>query len=211
MILMYHKTDIIKPSKWWVTVKRFEYQILSLYQQKKFVYLDEFDSKNEKHVVITFDDAYENIFNHAFPILKKHKIPFEVFINGELLGDWNHFDRSELHTRFCSLDHLIEMSKHGGRIQWHTSNHANLTKLTDGEVIKQIEVPSQFKDIFIEPHFKWFAYPYGAHNEKIVDMVRKKFYGALSVDDGNDFDPHQLNRVTVDEQWDPKMLEICNA
>ena len=203
MILMYHKVDIVIPSKWWVSVERFENQISSLYKKYEFVYLDDYDISNKSHVVLTFDDAYENIYRHAFPVLKARNIPFEVFVIGDVLSDWNDFDGSEMKTRFCSLTHLEEMAKSGGRMQWHTRTHPQLPRLNDEQMDAQLTVHSELKSKFPEPHFKWFAYPSGMHDKRSVDQVRKRFSGALSVADGSDLDRFQLNRITVDETWMP--------
>lgn len=204
MILMYHKVDIVTPSKWWVSVEKFERQIRALQKRGfEFVYLDDHESSNKKHVVLTFDDAYENIYRHAFPYLKNKQIPFEVFIMGDLLEEWNDFDRFEMKTRFCSLEHLKEMARFGGRIQWHTRSHAQLPKLSCEEMELQLTVNPGLRSEFPPPHFQWFAYPSGMHDPHSVAQVRKKFHGALSVDDGSSTDRFQLNRVTVDENWMP--------
>jgi len=203
MILMYHKVDIVIPSKWWVSVERFENQISSLYKKYEFVYLDDYDISNKSQVVLTFDDAYENIYRHAFPILKERNIPFEVFVIGDVLSGWNDFDGSEMKTRFCSLTHLEKMARSGGRMQWHTRTHPQLPRLNDEQMDAQLTVNSELKSKFPEPHFKWFAYPSGMHDQHSVDQVRKRFSGALSVDDGSDLDRFQLNRITVDETWMP--------
>jgi len=203
MILMYHKVDIVIPSKWWVSVERFENQISSLYKKYEFVYLDDYDISNKSQVVLTFDDAYENIYRHAFPVLKDRNIPFEVFVIGDVLSDWNDFDGSEMKTRFCSLTHLEKMARFGGRMQWHTRTHPQLPRLNDEQMDAQLTVNSELKSKFPEPHFKWFAYPSGMHDQHSVDQVRKRFSGALSVDDGSDLDRFQLNRITVDETWMP--------
>jgi len=198
---MYHKIDIITPSMWWVSASKFREQISLLEKKFTLVYLDDYDSGATDQAVITFDDAYENLFNHAFPILRDHRIPFEVFVIGNRVGDWNDFDRDEVTTRFCSLCHLQEMADHGGRIQWHTKNHAYLPGLDDSELESEISLEASLRLVFPEPHFRWFSYPYGKHDERTVGVVKEKYQGAVSVFDGSDSDRYQLNRVIVDEHW----------
>src|SRR5690348_8363959 len=130
MILMYHKVDIITPNYLWVSVKRFQEQIDSL-KGRDVVYLDEFERENKSQVVITFDDAYENVYRHAFPILRRRRLPFEIFVISSVLSGWNDFDAPEVMTRFCSREQLQEMAHGGGRIQWHTRSHRRMTKLSD--------------------------------------------------------------------------------
>ena len=56
---------------------------------REVVYLSDYDPRSDRQSVITFDDAYENVHRHALPILKKRRLPLEVFINGDFLGRWN--------------------------------------------------------------------------------------------------------------------------
>jgi peptidoglycan/xylan/chitin deacetylase (PgdA/CDA1 family) len=204
MILMYHKVDIVTPSRWWVSVERFESQINALRKTgHRFVYLEDYDHSNKLHAAITFDDAYENVFRHAFPILKKRNLPFEIFVIGDKLGEWNEYDKSEMRTRFCSLKHLQEMAECGGRMQWHTKNHLELPKLSDEEMESELQINQELAAHFSSPHFSWFAYPYGLHDERSYALVRERFQAALSVEMGSDSDRFALNRVTVDENWMP--------
>ena len=200
MILMYHKIDIITPSRWWVSVDRFEEQLESL-KTLNCVHLDQYEPDDVSQLVITFDDAYENIYTHAFPVLKKKRLPFEVFVIGDLRGDWNDFDTSEVKTRFCGQRQLEEMAEGGARIQWHTKSHRRLTKLNDTELRTELDISEELRSSFPQPHLRWFSYPYGTHDERVVGQVRKRFSGAVSVDGGSSADPYQLNRVTADQDW----------
>ena len=203
MILMYHKVDVITPSRWWVSSKEFNRQMCSLKKNYQFVYLDDYQLDNRNQVVLTFDDAYENVFNHAFPILRKHNIPFELFVNGDLLEKWNEFDQNEVKTRCCSLNHLEEMSRFGGRIQWHSKSHKYLPGLSDDELENQLTIDNKLKTKFSDPHFRWFSYPYGAHDDRVTKAVKQRFCGALSVVNGSDSDLYQLNRVVGEQSWSP--------
>ena len=200
MILMYHKVDIITPSRWWVSVQRFEEQIDRL-KGLDVVYLDQFEPGNKSQAVITFDDAYENVYRHAFPILRRRRLPFEVFVPSDMLSDWNDFDASEVMTRFCSRQQLQEMANGGGRMQWHTRSHREMTKLSDEEIERELEIPDELRCVWPQPHFCWFSYPYGKHNERVLAHVTGKFSGAVSVDEGSPHDRYQLNRVEVTQEW----------
>ena len=149
--------------------------------------------------VLTFDDAYENIYRHAYPLLKKERLPFEIFVIGGLIGDWNHFDDEEPLTRFASLDQLREMADGQGRIQWHSRTHRSLPELTDSEIEDELTIPPDLQEHFPEPHFRWLAYPYGLHDDRMVRLARRNFAGAVCVRTGDADDRWQLDRVIVDE------------
>ena len=204
MILMYHKVDIVTPSYWWVSSQRFVMQIDAMINAGyEFSYLDNYCEENKRQVILTFDDAYENLYDHAFPIMRDRQIPFEVFVIGNHLGGWNDFDKDEMRTRFCSLEQLQEMAESGARIQWHTRDHLRLTQIDSDELDHQLSINSHLQSKFQEPHLQWFAYPHGVHDQCSIDRIKKGFRGAVSVNDGTNSDRFQLNRITVDELWMP--------
>jgi peptidoglycan/xylan/chitin deacetylase (PgdA/CDA1 family) len=197
MILMYHKVDIIQPTVWWVTPAALRRQLREL-DGREFVYLDDYDAP-AKQVALTFDDAYENVVRHAVPMLRRQGVPFELFVVGDVIGDWNDDDESEPLTRYMSLGHLDRVIEAGGRVQWHTRTHRDLTTLEDLELSQELTVPDTLSERFPAPNLRWLAYPGGAHDERIVTAARSRFDGALSVIEGRPDDRWQLNRVTVEE------------
>ena len=195
MILTYHKVDIVTPTMWWVTPADLD-RHLDAFRERTVVYLDDYLAA-ERHVAITFDDAYENVARHALPVLRAHGVPFEVFVIGDRLGDWNEFDLEEPSTRHMARPHLVEVAEAGGRLQWHTRTHPNLRELAAAEIAEQLTVPDSLRDEFPEPHFTWFAYPYGEHDGRSVETARSRFAGAVSVRGGHASDRWQLNRAIV--------------
>jgi peptidoglycan/xylan/chitin deacetylase (PgdA/CDA1 family) len=163
----------------------------------------------QRQFAITFDDGYENVYRHAFPVLKERKYPFAVFVNGDLLGKWNRFDTVEPLTRFCGLNQLREMAAGGGTIHWHGRSHVDLTKLDADGVAGEMRIPERLRQLFSAPHLTWFAYPYGAHTPAIVDLARSHFAGAVSVEAGANGDRYQLNRLVVTEHTTIGDLASC--
>jgi peptidoglycan/xylan/chitin deacetylase (PgdA/CDA1 family) len=196
MILMYHKVDVVTPTLWWVTPEDLERHLTSL-SNRQFVYLEDYRSPSNQ-VVVTFDDAYENVFRHALPVLKRLRRPFEVFVIGDVIGDWNDFDPGEPRTRHMNLDQMAEIAAAGGRIQWHSRSHPDLKGVSDADLEQELEVPEELRREFPLPHFSWFSYPGGSHDDRCVHAASRKFSGAVSVIDGRPDDRWQLNRVTVD-------------
>ena len=197
MILMYHKVDHITPTPWWVTPAALVRHLQEL-QGRRFVYLDSYRHPDSE-VVITFDDAYENLAHHAFAPLAERNIPFEIFVIGDAVGRWNTFDKCEPLTRHMGIEHLHEAVRCGGRLQWHSRSHPHLPDLDDASQVRELTVPETLARIFPAPHFNWFSYPGGAHDERCVALARQLFSGALSVCDGNAEDRWQLNRVEAHE------------
>lgn len=169
MILVYHKIDMISHSEWWVTPRNFHRQMLEL-REFDVVPLDDYDPGNSKQAVITFDGVYENVHTLALPILRKFGYPFEMFVIGDHVGGDNAFDTTEPGARFATRGQLTEMVEAGGRLQWHTNTHADMTTLA--QVDAELEVPAGLREL--DPGgFKWFAYPHD--RQAATEAVQEKF------------------------------------
>ncbi len=215
MILMYHKIYPDCPTLWWVSVDSFYRQMCEI-QHKKIVYLDDYNPNDPEHVVITFDGVYENVCKFALPILKKFKYPFELFVSGDHIGKTNDFDKIDKRTGqltneptafFANNKQLNELVKNGGRLQWHSNSHPNLTTQTENQIVKELTIPKKIKNIDLKG-FKWFAYPHGEYNTLVIAETKKRFKGGLSVIQGNDSDLYALNRITVTETTTFKKASI---
>lgn len=196
MILMYHKVDLVAPTTWWVTAQDFDRQLEEL-RGRRFVFLSDYRDP-ELDVCITFDDACENLLRHAVPALGRRSLPFEVFVIGSKLGAWNREDTSEPLTRYMTLEGLEAVVAAGGRLQWHTANHRNLIELETSDIVEELSVPNRLRNHFPDPHFRWFAYPYGLHDERSLSVARDRFEGAVAVAEGDPVNPWSRLRVTVD-------------
>jgi glycosyltransferase involved in cell wall biosynthesis len=161
------------------------------------VSLDQYDARNPRHVVVTFDGVYEGIYRYALPILKKFSYPFEAFVVGDYIGKDNVFDQTvEPPARFASREQLSALVKGGGHLQWHSRSHQDLVAASPEILEEELRVPSCIRDL--DPQgFKWFAYPHGKSSPQMIDEAQKIFKGALVCDDGDAADGYQLPRVTV--------------
>jgi glycosyltransferase involved in cell wall biosynthesis len=197
MILMYHKIHPEVKSMWWVSPDAFYLQMLDL-QSKKVVFLDDYDSSDPSHCVITFDGVYENVWKYGVPILKRFDYPFELFIVGDQIGKGNEFDKVEPPAKFADAETLEKMVAAGGRLQWHTRTHPLLLGRQPNETYRrELTVPEHLREL-CPPGFRWFAYPHGKRDEALKEQVRKYYRGALACDDGTG-EPYDLPRMTVVE------------
>ena len=196
MILTFHKVSFISPTDWWISADKF-ISILDELKYKKFVYLDEYDPKNQEHVVITFDGPYECLFEFAIPILHERSIPFELFVIGDYIGKNNDFDIIEPLTNFMSLEMLKRAITLGARLQWHTRSHQIKDPNDPNEVNFEFEPPNDLRLIFGQPHFNHIAYPHGRTSSTFKLIASKYFKSGLAVDDGDNRDNYDLKRITV--------------
>lgn len=146
----------------------------------------------EKAVAITFDDAYRNIYQNGFPILKQHDFPFTVFINTGPI--------EKGHASFLTWDQMKEMELSGGVFANHTVSHPYMLRLEAGETLEQWRARmahevSAVEDLLNEKlgHSpKMLAYPYGESNSDIREQLAQQgmiAFGQQSgvVDKSSDF------------------------
>lgn len=76
----------------------------------RFVSLDELAARQGKHdttgkpvAAVTFDDGYRDVYQNAFPILKRRGIPSAVFVVTDLIGTDRLQVHDELHLRLSAL------------------------------------------------------------------------------------------------------------
>jgi len=125
---------------------------------------------------ISFDGVYKNVFENR-SVLKDKEV--YLFIIGDYIGEDNSFDMGQKLEKFCNWQEIETLTnKYKCKLGWHTWTHRDLTKLSDEEVRKELITPFPMK---------YFAYPYGHFNNRIIELVKEAgFKDAWSVGKGND-------------------------
>lgn len=81
----------------------------------------------ERNVILAFDDGRKDIYNIAFPIMKKNNIIGSLYIiTGTLNNSYTPIKGFASGKRqFISLENILEMEKEGFEISSHSCNHSN--------------------------------------------------------------------------------------
>lgn len=156
------------------------------------------DIKSKKHLkrnklVITFDDGYQDNFEHAYPVLNKFGFPATVFLVTDYIG---------VKKGFLSWDEIRVMSRNKISFGGHTANHFYLGLLEDDAIAwEQIAGPKEIIKREIGVPADYFCYPSGGFNDKIKEIVKKAGYkGACSTNRGFaklNSDVYELKRIKV--------------
>ena len=85
---------------------------------------------------MTIDDGFSSFYRNAWPILKKEKIPFVIFVNTESVGSNGYMNWEEL-KEISEFDFV-----HIGN---HSHTHAYLVDKSDAEIKKDIEISMLFE------------------------------------------------------------------
>lgn len=198
-VLMYHKVDDTSPTVFWVTVENFRKQI-GLLCSLGYESITYDDLRNyalygspplpDKPVIITLDDAYENTYTKAFPVLQEAgftgvlHVPTQYVAataGGRQQNDW---DRPpEPPARHMIWPEIQELYNVGWSIQNHSVSHPDMTSLTEQEMINEIRGAQSniFTNVGELP--KYFCYPYGIFDSQVKIILQDEGYlGAI--DDG---------------------------
>ena len=160
------------------------------------LFLNEFKKpKNKKKILITIDDGFKSFYDHAWPYLKKNKIPFILFVSTEPVGKYGYMTWDEIRE--------IDNSEFGF-IGHHSHTHEYLIDMIDKEFITDIETASKiFKnELGYVPSI--FSYPFGEYSLYMKNYISKKFKLAFGQHSGVidvNKDKFELPRFPINEKY----------
>jgi len=135
-----------------------------------------FNIGGEKLVGLTFDDAYESVYENAIPILDAIGANYTIFPITDYVGKINQWEVNLGWRRFRHMSWEQLISLKGAEIGSHTVSHRCLTGLSRREI--QIEVADSKK--IIEDRtgslVKFLSLPFGRYNETVVEIAREAGY-----------------------------------
>jgi peptidoglycan/xylan/chitin deacetylase (PgdA/CDA1 family) len=155
----------------------------------------------QRAVVVTFDDGYESVHRHAFPVLKKFGLPATVFVYTDFLGGGDALTWTQLQDMHASG--LVD-------VQSHSKSHRNLIERRPGEtddryranIETEMRAPREMLERRL-PSLKvrHLAYPFGDANDVVLDSVSRNGFelAATVVPGGNPFyaQPLLLRRTMI--------------
>lgn len=155
----------------------------------------------QRAVVVTFDDGYESVHRHAFPVLKKFGIPATAFVYTDFLGGGD----------ALTWPQLLEMQASGlVDIQSHSKSHRNLIERKPGEtddryranIEAEMRVPRDTLERRLPAlKVRHLAYPFGDANDIVLDSAARHGFelAATVVPGGNPFfaQPLLLRRTMI--------------
>lgn len=143
------------------------YKFLSLRRVKEK--LEKGESFEEKSVLLTIDDGYKSTYTHAYPYLKKKKIPWVLYVYTDAID--------EGYGSFLSWDQIKEMVESGVPVENHTASHVSFITVDDKNdtwVEKEILAPERRIHEMTGRKPTSFALPYGTYDRETFEILRKK-------------------------------------
>jgi peptidoglycan/xylan/chitin deacetylase (PgdA/CDA1 family) len=140
-----------------------------------------------KCFVITFDDGYQSVSEHAAPILERYKFPATVFAVSGMVGrtnEWDEVGGRPIHP-LMSWDELCNLQSTGWEIAGHTMTHPHLNRLSASAALCEVENGKREIEARLGTRVESFCYPYGDYADNTPDVVRKAGYlGACTTKSG---------------------------
>ena len=132
----------------------------------------------KKPILITFDDGYENVYTHAYPIMKQYGYIATIFLLAGYIEQWNKWDVKLGWQRFkhISWKQIRMLSREGFSFGSHGINHLFLTRHDDTKTKDEIYTSKLILEELLEQPINVFAYPYGNYNARVVHWVRECGY-----------------------------------
>lgn len=213
-ILMYHQIAPLPPRTqplWALTVapERFRSQMAwmhrlgyqGLSQRALLPYLR--GEKTGKVFGITFDDGFDNVREHAMPVLRDFGFTATCYFVARRIGGHNDWDAQYgvPAEPLMDVQGLRAWAAAGHEVGSHTLDHVHLPALSLDEARVQITQSRQALEDLSGSGVESFCYPYGEATPEIQDLVRRADYSnatmthrgrARASDDAFD-----LPRVTV--------------
>jgi len=149
-----------------------------------------------KAVLITFDDGYVGVGEHAAPFLASLGVPSVLFVPAGLLGGTSVWLEPRHRHPLMSADEVRTVRRQGMAVGAHGFDHCAMTGLSESDVRRHtVETRTALESVVGEP-VRSFAFPYGAHDRRTREAVRAAGYRtAFAVHDG--VDDFAVRRVDV--------------
>lgn len=144
-----------------------------------------------------WDDGWRSGYDKGLPIFDAAGIKTTYYVTTQYLA----------YPGFVKPDEVMSVKERGHEIGSHTRNHYDLTTLPENEMREEILGGKQdLVEINHDP--KVFAYPYGAVNEGVYDVVAGAFDGARGVEEG--FNDRNTDRYIL-YSWNASTMTLEKA
>ena len=198
-VLSYHSISNDK-SPISISANIFEKQIIFL---KKLSYesvnFDEIDPNKKNQIILTFDDGYKDILINALPILKKYNFKATCFFVTNLIGKNNNWDSKKENFKIKELmnpDDIKKWHENGMSVQSHSHNHLDLTKLSNVEIINELEYSKKYLKEKFNIKSDVFCYPFGKVNRNVYEITKKIYKNAVTTNRSR-YNINKHNRLLI--------------
>ena len=191
VVLMYHRVNDIRHDELSVKPDQFRCQVRWLHDMgfgnMRIRDLESIAERNEplpenRSVVFSFDDGYEDNYTTAFPILKEFGYTGMFYLTSDFIGTERMFelDKKESgrveHNRIMNWEQASRLLSDGMEIGSHTMSHAILTSIPEDKARQEIEGSKKALEDKLGVEITSLCYPGGFFDDSHENMARKAGY-----------------------------------
>jgi peptidoglycan/xylan/chitin deacetylase (PgdA/CDA1 family) len=215
-VLMYHRVGEAHNAwerKYCVSAQRFSEHMRTLARAGwRAVSIDDFfawlDGRTElpgQSFLLSFDDGFLGVHEHAAPVLAELGWPATVFLVSQLIGQRDTWceahNPSGVTYPLMDASHIRELRRQGFSFHSHTRTHADLPTLADSELHDQLAGAREDLQALLGEEVPYLAYPYGHYDDRVLQAAKAAGYqAAFSVQPGfnrQDIDRMRIRRLDV--------------
>ncbi len=123
-----------------------------------------YENKKERKILLTIDDGLLSFYQNAWPILKKKKIPFILFVNTREVGAFNYMNWSQI-LELHDADH-VEIGNHSHSHEYLVDESPEIIKK---DILRSIEIFNEK----LGKNSKYFSYPFGEFSEEFKKIIKE--------------------------------------
>lgn len=160
-------------------------------------FMSDLENKKEtRKLLLTIDDAFLSFYENAWPILKKNKIPFILFVSTREIGNYG----------YMTWKQIKEISKYSFvEIGNHSHSHEYLIDEKLSTIKKDLLTSKNLFKSKLKKDTIFFSYPFGEYSLQFKNLVKElgfKFaFGQHSGAIGKYEDHYELPRFPINEKY----------
>lgn len=132
--------------------------------------------------VLTFDDGFRSVLEHALPVLERLGWPHTVFLVSDRIGGDNAWDGTgQPGVRPLPLLGAAEiraMQRRGTSFHSHACTHVRLPGLGDEQLARELRGSRAALADLLGEEVRYLAYPFGAEDQRVREAARAAGYRA---------------------------------
>jgi len=182
-VLLYHHVTPHPGNKWSISPAGFRRQIAWLLDTgfEILTLRDFFGEGPAKKAFVTFDDGYDTVYEHAFPVLRELGVAASVFLITDYIGGTNVWDHSTIpRSKHLTPWQILELRNNQWEMHSHTASHANFCQLAAHEIAKDVRCATQtirrWNDGLL-----FCAFPHGRSEPRLTSALIENGYAGAFV------------------------------
>lgn len=146
-----------------------------------------------RHVAITFDDGYDDIYRVVHPMLKRFGFPATVFITPGDIGK----------PGFLTWEQAAELAADGFGFGSHTMHHAYLPLVPEARLAEELIESKRVIEAKIRRPIHTLSYPVGGFTRRVIEIATGHYTAACTTNrafERNGLDRFALRRIKMTER-----------